>query len=409
MKDPNAPATASSLQIPGSPLMVFLVDDQAMVGEALCRLLADQPDLELHYCADPTAAVHQANQIRPMVILQDLVMPEIDGLDLVRRYRSNPATATTPIIVLSSREDPEVKSQAFTAGANDYLVKLPDKIELVARIRYHSNAYLNQLQRDEAYRALRESQQQLLESNTSLQVLNEHLAGVNKELEAFAYSVSHDLRRPLRSIDGFSQALLDGCADRLDGQGKEYLQRVHAASRRMGQLIDDMLSLSRLTRSEMRRTAVNLSAMAQAITTELQKTRPERQVEFVITPGLVVNADASLLRIALENLLANAYKFTEKHPRARIEVGVTQHEDETVYFVRDDGAGFDMAYADRLFGAFQRLHTMNEFEGTGIGLATVQRVIHRHGGRVWAEGEVEKGATFRFTLPDANRHTEPGG
>jgi light-regulated signal transduction histidine kinase (bacteriophytochrome) len=140
----------------------------------------------------------------------------------------------------------------------------------------------------------------------------------------------------------------------------------------------------------------------------LQKTRPERQVEFVIAPGLVVNADASLLRIALENLLVNAYKFTEKHPGTRIEFGVMRHEDEAVYFVRDNGAGFDMAYADRLFGAFQRLHSMDEFEGTGIGLATVQRVIHRHGGRVWAEGEVEKGATFYFTLPDANRQTAPG-
>lgn len=388
----------TSIERPLYSTMVLLVDDQAMVGEAVRRLLADQPDIELHYCADSTAAINQAVEIRPMVILQDLVMPEIDGLDLVRRYRANPATAATPIIVLSSQEDAEVKRQAFTAGANDYLVKLPDKIELIARIRYHSTAYLNQLQRDEAYRALRESQQQLLESNTSLLVLNERLEAVNRELEAFSYSVSHDLRGPLRSIDGFSQALLDDYADRLDGPGKKHLQRVRAASQRMGQLIDDMLRLSQLTRSEMGRTTVNMSATAQAIATELQEKRPERQVEFVITPGLVVNADARLTRIALENLLANAYKFTEKHSRARIELGVVQHKGETVYFVRDDGAGFDMAYADKLFGAFQRLHTTDEFEGTGIGLAIVQRIVHRHGGRIWAEGAVGQGATFYFTL-----------
>jgi signal transduction histidine kinase len=407
MKDPNAPVTESILQITANPMMVFLVDDQAMVGEALRRLLIDQVDIEFHYCSDPSAAVKQANQIRPTVILQDLVMPEIDGLDLVRRYRANPTTAATPIIVLSSREDAEVKSQAFTAGANDYLVKLPDRIELIARIRYHSKAYLNQLQRDEAYRALRESQQQLLESNTALRVVNERLEAVNRELETFAYSVSHDLRRPLRSIDGFSQALREDYADRLDGQAQEYLQRVCAASQRMGQLIDDMLSLSQLTSGEMRRTTVDLSAMAEAIAIEMQKRKQERQVETIIAPGLVVNADARLLRIALENLLVNAYKFTEKQFQSRIELGVTQREDEAVYFVRDNGAGFDMAYADKLFGPFQRLHSADEFEGTGIGLATVQRVIHRHGGRVWAEGEVEKGATFFFTLPDLDSHTEP--
>jgi signal transduction histidine kinase len=398
MTDHCVPAIETSAPIPLHSTTVLLVDDQAMVGEAVRRLLADQPEIALHYCADPAAAINQALEIRPTVILQDLVMPGIDGLDLVRLFRANPATAAIPIIVLSSREDSQVKSQAFTAGANDYLVKLPDKIELIARIDYHSQAYLSQIERDEAYRALRESQQELLESNTSLLVLNERLEAVNKELGAFSYSVSHDLRAPLRSIDGFSQALLEDYADRLDGPGQQHLQRVRAASQRMGQLIDDMLRLSQLTRSEMSRTSVNMSSLAEAIATELQEGGPERQVEFLITPELVVNADARLMRIALENLLANAYKFTEKHPRARIELGVTRHESETVYFVRDDGAGFEMAYADKLFGAFQRLHTADEFPGTGVGLATVQRIIHRHGGRVWAEGAVGEGATFFFTL-----------
>jgi len=232
------------------------------------------------------------------------------------------------------------------------------------------------------------------------------LTAVNKELEAFAYSVSHDLRAPLRSIDGFGQALLEDYAPRLDADGQDYLRRVRAASQRMGQLIDDLLNLSRVTRAEMHLETVNLSGLAQTIAAELQKTQPERQVEFVIAKGPIAHGDVHLLRVVLENLLGNAWKFTSEHPRARIEFGVTQIEGKPAYFVRDDGAGFDMAYADKLFGAFQRLHPMTEFEGTGIGLATVQRIIHRHGGRVWAEGTVEQGATFYFTLAARGRGTE---
>jgi light-regulated signal transduction histidine kinase (bacteriophytochrome) len=225
------------------------------------------------------------------------------------------------------------------------------------------------------------------------------LQAANQELEAFAYSVSHDLRAPLRSIDGFGRALLQDCADSLDDQGQHYLQRIRAATLQMSQLIDDLLKLSRVTRSEMRREPVDLSALAQAIAAELQAAQPERQIEWSIAPGLVVNADASLMHILLANLLGNAHKFTAQHPTARIEFGAVQPASQPVYFVRDNGAGFDMAYADKLFGAFQRLHSANEFDGTGIGLATVQRIVHRHGGRVWAEGAVEQGAIVHFTLP----------
>lgn len=224
------------------------------------------------------------------------------------------------------------------------------------------------------------------------------LEAANKDLESFSYSVSHDLRAPLRAIDGFSQVLLEEYADKLGGLGTDYLQRVRAASRQMAQLIDDLLNLSRVTRSEMRLETVNLSALARAIAAELRRPQPERPVEFVIADGVVVHGDPGLLRVALANLLGNAWKFTGKHPRARIEFGVTSPNGQPIHFVRDDGAGFDMAYADKLFGAFQRLHTALEFEGTGIGLATVQRVIQRHGGRVWGEGAVEHGATFYFAL-----------
>ncbi len=240
------------------------------------------------------------------------------------------------------------------------------------------------------------------------------LETANKELEAFSYSVSHDLRAPLRSIDGFSQVLLERYAEQLDDKGKHYLQRVRTAGQRMGQLIDDLLNLSRVTRSEMQHQSVDLSALVQQIAEELQQTQPECQVEFVIAPGVLAEGDPRLLRVVLENLLNNACKFTSKQAHPRIEFGTlseippTDFEKEgnispfskspVTYFVRDNGAGFDMAYANKLFGAFQRLHTEDEFPGTGIGLASVQRIIRRHGGRVWAEGAVDQGATFYFTL-----------
>lgn len=226
----------------------------------------------------------------------------------------------------------------------------------------------------------------------------EELARANSELEQFAYSVSHDLRTPLRSIDGFAHVLLEEYADQLDEEGREYLRRVRANSQRMGLLIDDLLSLSRVTRSEMLRTTVDLSALAESVVDGLRRGDPDRQVHVEIASGMVVSGDAGLLRTALENLLGNAWKFTSKEPHARIQFGSTSHDGTQAYFVRDNGTGFDMAYAGKLFGAFQRLHTADEFEGTGVGLATVQRVIHRHGGRVWAEGEVGRGATFYFTL-----------
>lgn len=242
------------------------------------------------------------------------------------------------------------------------------------------------------------TEEALRKQRDHLEFLTNRLAAANKELEAFCYSVSHDLRAPLRGIDGFSKALMEDYSDKLDAQGKNYLRRVCAASNYMGQLIDDLLNLSRITRSEMSCKKVDLSALAKKIMSELLETEPGRQADFVIAEKLIVNGDPRLLQIALKNLLSNAWKFTRKRPRARIELGVMQHEGKTVYFVRDNGAGFDMAFVNKLFGAFQRLHSATEFEGTGIGLATVQRIIHRHGGQIWAEGAVDQGATFYFTI-----------
>jgi len=256
------------------------------------------------------------------------------------------------------------------------------------------------LKADEAeLRRHRDHLQEMVQARTEeLKSKAAELEAANKELEAFSYSVSHDLRAPLRTIDGFSQALVEEYKDKIDVQGKDYLQRIRTAAQRMAQLIDDMLKLSRVTRAEMKIGEVNLTQVAWSIVNELRKSDPGRSIEIKIADGLEDSADPNLMRIALENLLGNAWKFTGKRSEAKIEFSSMKKNGETVYFIRDNGAGFDMAYVDKLFAPFQRLHSMEEFPGTGIGLATVQRIMSRHGGKVWAEGQVNKGATVYFTL-----------
>jgi light-regulated signal transduction histidine kinase (bacteriophytochrome) len=280
------------------------------------------------------------------------------------------------------------------------------EIEFVSQIANHLGAALQhaellaELRSEISERQQAEQREQALNQGLRQAILE--LKAVNKELEAFSYSVSHDLRAPLRSIDGFSQALLEDCDDQLDETGQDYLRRIRAATQRMGHLIDDLLTLARVTRSEMNLERIDLSRIAGRICNDLQQTQPERLVEFAIQPGLTAQGDSRLLQVLLTNLINNAWKFTSKHPQARIEFGAIAQSNDlpTVYFVRDDGTGFDMAYAEKLFGPFQRLHGIHDFPGNGIGLATVQRIVHRHGGRVWAEGKMEQGATFYFTLSE---------
>jgi signal transduction histidine kinase len=333
------------------------------------------------------------------VILLDVKMPEMDGFETAALIRQRDKSRHTPILFLTAADNSQNHAvRGYAVGAVDYLVKpvVPEfvrsKVAVFVELAKKSELLRRQTQ------LLAESEQAALELAETRAELVRDLEHKNRELESFSYAVSHDLRAPLRRIDSFSRAILESQAEKLDESGRRYLDRVREASQQMSQLIDDVLYLSRVTRADLREQDVDLSSLAQLILSRFQEAEPTRKVEVKIRAGVIVTGDGQLLRIALENLFENAWKFSSKQPDSRIEFGVTQASGEPTYFVRDNGAGFDMTYADRLFGPFQRLHAQGEFPGSGIGLATVQRIIHRHGGRVWAEGLVGQGATFQFTL-----------
>ncbi len=317
-------------------------------------------------------------------------------------------TISQPILALaetaqavSTRQDYSVRAPKL--GADELGVLTEAFNQMLGRIEDQDRAL--RASQDELQRYATELEQRVEERTHELQERHEalrrnaaELLAANTELDAFAYSVSHDLRAPLRSIDGFSQVLLEDYGAKLDEAGQDSLRRVRAATQRMGTLIDDLLKLARITRTEIRAEAVDLSDLARDIAAELQRATPERQVEFTIAPRLKARGDPRLLRVVLDNLLRNSWKYTAKQARPQIEFGSVEENGGQAFMVRDNGAGFDMKYADKLFGVFQRLHSAADFEGTGVGLATVRRIINRHGGRIWAEGAVDQGATFYFTL-----------
>jgi len=333
------------------------------------------------------------------VILLDVKMPEMDGFETAQLIRERDKSRHTPILFLTAGDNTQTQVvRGYAVGAVDYLVKpvVPEFVRSKVAV-FVELAKKNELLRRQA-KLLAESEQAALELAETRAELVRDLEHKNRELESFSYAVSHDLRAPLRRIDSFSRAVLESQGDRLDEAGQRFLSRVREASQHMSQLIDDVLHLSRVTRADLRDQEVDLSSIASLILTRLQESEPERKMDAKVRPGVLVTGDSQLLKIAMENLLENAWKFTAKEPESRIEFGMMQAGGEATYFVRDNGAGFDMTYTDRLFGPFQRLHPQGEFPGNGIGLATVQRIIHRHGGRVWAEGLVGQGATFYFTM-----------
>jgi two-component system sensor histidine kinase/response regulator len=358
---------------------VLLVDDVEANLVALEGILGRMP-CQLVRANSGNEALRLLLKHEFAVMLLDVQMPEMDGYEVAQHARDNPDTRGVPVIfVTATHETKESVLRGYDAGAFDLLFKPIDPYVLRSKVQVFLELYLGR-------RRLQ----------TEIEAHRRTLA----EVEAFNYSVSHDLRAPLRPLDGFSKVLIEDYADELDDRGRDYLMRIRAAAGRMGQLIDDLLELSRVSRSELRRRPLDLSELVQTIAEEIRADGANGEREVVCPPSLTASGDAGLLRISLENLLRNAWKFTQKQPQPKIEFGCTTAANETAYFVRDNGVGFDAAYASKLFQPFQRLHG-SEFAGTGIGLAIVERIVHRHGGRIWGESELGEGATFYFTLPAA--------
>ncbi len=362
--------------------MVLIAEDNRAMNEFVAKSLAE--NFRVYSAFNGQEAVAKAIELKPDAIVCDVMMPEVSGADFVRIIRQYRAFDNTSILMLTAKTDTELRVELLRNGASDYLTKPFSVEELRARI---GNLVKLKLALD---------QEQKL--RTDLEQANAGLEFANRELEAFAYSVSHDLRAPLRSITGFANILLRDHAPNLDSRGVATIQRMSRAADRMGQLIDDLLNLSRVGRSEIQRQQMDLSEVASSIVRDLSATEPDRHVAVAIEPGLKANADPRLMRIALDNLLGNAWKFTRDTAEPCIKFSKSLIDGEQVFSISDNGAGFDMQYAENLFSPFQRIHQAHEFPGTGIGLAIVQRIVHRHGGRIWAAGEVGKGATICFTL-----------
>jgi two-component system NtrC family sensor kinase len=395
------PDTGTSLL---GPKRILAVDDSATYLNGLGDALrVDGYDVVLARSGEEALELLALQAVD--CILLDLLMPGLGGEETCRRIRASPALRDVPVLILTGLENRGAMIDCLGAGADDYISKSSDLEVVKARVR----AQIRRKQFEDETRRMREqllrSELEASESRAAKQLAEARAALVaeleakNEELEAFSYSVSHDLRAPLRAIKGFSAMLGDDYAERLGPEGASHLARVRAAAERMGELIEDLLALSRVGRAQLQRAEVDVSELAGDVVAELRRAEPARVVDVVIEPNLKADADARLLRVVLENVMGNAWKFTARNGEARIELGASIVDGARTFQVRDNGAGFDMTYAAKLFQPFQRLHSESEFAGTGIGLATIRRIIERHGGKVWAEGAVGVGATVRFTLP----------
>jgi signal transduction histidine kinase len=369
---------------PAAAQTILIVDDTPANLGVMVQHLEDH-GFQVLVAQDGAEGLRRAADFRPDLILLDITMPGLDGFTVCRRLKGDAATRHIPVIFMTALTDQRDKLEGFAAGGVDYVTKPLHIDEVTARVRTHLE--LNALR------------QQLAAQNRLLTERSEELAASNRELEAFSYSVSHDLRTPLRAIDGFSRMLANKCADRLDDEGRRLLRVVRDNAAKMAELIDGILEFAKSGRGQLRLSHVDVEAMVREVWADLESDRAGRQVQLQMGPLPAVRADPNLLRQVWANLLSNAIKFTRPRAVASIEVGGSAEAASVSYFVKDNGTGFDPAYQHKLFGVFERLHGVGEFEGSGIGLAIVARIVARHGGRVGAQGAPDQGATFHITLP----------
>ena len=402
-------------------LEILIVEDSATQAQQLQYML-EEHDFHIVATRNGREALEALRRRKPTLVITDVTMPEMDGYELCRRIRADEQTAELPVILLTALSDPEDVFKGLECGADNFITKPYEQNNLLARIHYLlANLHLRHREKEQSsmevilagrkhvitsdraqiLNLLLSTYEAAVQKNGELAKARDELAKLNKELEAFSYSVSHDLRAPLRAISAFSNELRKDYAPQMPLEGNDLLDRIISSGQRMAQIIDDLLRLSRLGRQRLSKQPVPLSDLTQEVLSELRSEQSGRDIQIQVQNLPDCVADPSLLKQVLVNLLTNAFKFTRQRAKAIIEIGCRLQNGESVYFVRDNGAGFDMRYADNLFGVFQRLHGDHEFEGSGIGLSIVQRIIQRHGGRVWAESEVDKGATFYFTLAPA--------
>jgi len=375
----------------GVPLTLLYVEDEKMTRDAVSAMISRKfPKLVLRTAENGAEGLQLFRELGADLVMTDMKMPVMHGIEMARQIVAE--KKQTPIIVTSAHGDMDYFIESIEIGISRYVMKPIDVGKLFSALE-------DTLTRLRLERELKAQQESIVALNQHLTARASELEVANRDLESFSYTVSHDLRTPLTNINGYCQVILEIFGAGLDPKCKEFIEIIYSETVSMNELIKTLLDFSRLTRKEMLRSRADLSEMAQAAASGLLMRGPERSVSFRIAPGMIADCDPDLLRVVLENLLGNAYKYTGRREQALIEFGVTGNGAERVYFVRDNGAGFDMAQSDKLFSAFQRLHSEREFKGFGIGLATVQRIILRHGGRIWAEGAEEQGASFYFTLP----------
>ncbi len=409
----------------GTPVKILVAEDSPTQAQQLQHIL-EQQGYHVTTAANGREALEAAHCRKPSLLISDVVMPEMDGYELCRRVKSDASLGDIPVILVTTLSDPHDVIRGLECRADNFILKPYDKGYLLGRVQFvlvnrevrqseqtgmgveiFFNGHKHFITADRlqilnlllsTYEAAVQRNKELSLARDDLHQLNSSLEAANKELESFSYSVSHDLRAPLRAVDGYSSVLLEEFSAEMRPEAKLLLNNVRTSAKQMGKLIDDLLRFSHVGRQPMSKRPVNISSHVHEVLEELRKKQADRRIEIQIDELPDCVGDPSLLRQVLVNLLSNAFKFTRQREKALIQVGCRQQAGENVYFVRDNGAGFDMRHVEKLFGVFQRFHGADEFEGTGVGLSIVQRIIQRHGGRIWAEAEVNKGATFYFTL-----------